>query len=73
MSKLKSKQEVIERYWPDFLKFCIRQGKLDKKYPNTATNVTPTVDNFWHWYITDGPLGLKDRGLFYNEDKVEYL
>lgn len=63
MSKLKSTTDVIERYWPDFLSYCMHQ-----KRP-----FTPTLDKFWYWYITDGPMGTKHKLLFYNRERVEYV
>ena len=69
MSKLKTREDVIERYWPDYIKMCMLS--LDGDFREFEK--TPTVDNFWVWYITDGPMGIKHKGRFYMEEKVEYL
>lgn len=72
MAKLKSKSEVIEWYWPDFLEFCIKEieaGKRDLAH----TIIKPTADNFWYWYIKEGPLGVKTAGRFYFKTEVEYV
>lgn len=69
MSKLKSKSDVIEWYWPDYLDACLKTRKSD----NIVLWQSPTLDGFWKWYITDGPLGLKRRGLFYSKTEVEYV
>ena len=71
MSKLKSKQDVIEWYWPDFLVFCVRSIELYKK--DIGQKVAPTETNFWDWYITYGPMGLKHKSLFYTKEDVEYI
>ena len=64
MSKLKTKQQVMDWYWIDYLDYCIRDRKgmfeLKKdKYEN------PTVEGFWKWYMTVGPLGVnwQDVGI----------
>lgn len=66
MSKLKSKSDVIEWYWPDFLRYCMLSR--DNGFP-----VNPTQDNFWKWYINDGPMGLKHQSLLYTKEDVEYV
>lgn len=66
MSKLKSKSDVIEWYWVDYLDSCLR----------SRDNIFwkgPTIDGFWLWYITDGPMGLKHKGLFYTKEDIEYV
>lgn len=67
--RLRKKQDVIEKYWPDYLDHCMRS--LDSKV--VKTHKYPTVDGFWAWYITDGPMGVKHKNLFYNPiEKVRY-
>lgn len=73
MSKLKSKQDVVEWYWPDFLGYCLRVNELEKKHSGYPMPFDPTVDNFWKWYITDGPMGVKHRNQFYTKEDVEYV
>lgn len=73
MSKLKSKSDVIEWYWPDFLVYCLRSLSRVEQKLGYATSVAPTVDNFWAWYIQDGPMGVKHRSLFYTKEDVEYV
>lgn len=68
MIKLKSKSDVIEWYWPDYLKMCMKSR--DSKNPLYWQE--PTLGGFWLWYITDGAMGLKHRGLFYTKDEIEY-
>lgn len=74
MPKLQSKYDVIEWYWPDFLEYCMRIQSSNStsgyQYPPIQE---PTEDNFWLWYITHGPLGLKYRGLFYTKEDVKYV
>jgi hypothetical protein len=67
--KFKTKKSVVEHYWIDFLDYCI-QGR--KRSPFNPEYV-PIEEKFWDWYIGQGPLGLKDRGLFYNNEKPEYV
>jgi hypothetical protein len=69
MSKLKSKSDVIEWYWPDYLEFCMRSQERE----HIELRKQPTVDGFWQWYITKGPLGTKHRNLFYHKEDVEYV
>ena len=69
MSKLNSKKDVIERYWPEYLEACMRS--LDGTYREFEK--LPTEDGFWKWYITDGPMGVKHKGRFYNGERVEYV
>lgn len=82
MSKLKSKSDVIEWYWPDFLNFCMTDTANDgaDSWPAKSSygsgvvrRALPTIDNFWLWYITDGPLGVKHAGRYYTKDEVEYV
>lgn len=74
MSKLKSKSDVVEWYWPDFLDYCMRTQSSNSNHGYQYPLITePTVDNFWCWYITGGPLGLKHRGLFYTKEDVQYV
>lgn len=73
MSKLTSKSDVIECYWPDFLNYCMRSLEDVKPELGYVVPIAPTVDNFWAWYIRAGPLGLKHRGGSYSKDDVEYL
>jgi hypothetical protein len=74
MSKeLKTKSDVVEWYWPDFLAFCLRSRKRIVPKLGYSLPVDPTIKNFWIWYITDGPLGLKDDGHFYSKDEVKYV
>lgn len=65
MSKLNSKNAVIEWYWPDFLEFCMSSFDSYNHFQDTRPSksdygivkrVNPTVDNFWLWYITVGPM-----------------
>lgn len=74
MSKLKSKSDVIEWYWPDFLGYCMRYNKnrYGEQY-RVEASIMPTVDQFWLWYITIGPAGTKDRNLYYTKEDVEYV
>lgn len=69
MNKLKSREDVIEWYWPDYLDMCMRS--LDSKNPMYWK--IPTTKGFWNWYITDGPMGEKHRNLFYTKENVEYV
>jgi hypothetical protein len=69
MSKLNSKSDVMEWYWPDYLDYCLRSRKAE----DIVAYKSPTVDGFWLWYITYGPLGLKNKGLFYTKTEVEYV
>lgn len=69
MNKLKSRSDVIEWYWPDYLDHCMRS--LDGAYREFVRK--PTMDGFWLWYITDGPMGVKHRNLFYTKEDVEYV
>lgn len=62
MSKLKTRQDVIEAYWPNYLGYCMRSQ--DSEY--REFHKEPTIDGFWKWYIDKGPFGLKHKGLFYN-------
>jgi len=71
MAKLKSKSDVIEWYWPDYLKYCIRSQ--DSKFNEAVNYIYPTVDGFWQWYITKGPMGVKNRHLYYTKEDVEYV
>lgn len=73
MSKLKSKSDVIEWYWPDFLASCLRSLEHIEPKLGYRTPVNPTVDNFWRWYIEDGPMGVKHRNLFYTKEDIEYV
>lgn len=73
MAKLKSKQDVIEWYWPDFLGYVLAQRKYAAKYDLSARVPELTLPEFWKWYITDGPLGVKDAGRFYSKDDIEYV
>lgn len=74
MSKLNSKESVIEWYWPDFLNYCIKDRKFHKE-TNSWTDIytKPTIDNFWQWYITEGPLGLRENGHYYTKENIEYI
>lgn len=70
MGKLNSKRDVIERYWPDYLGFCMRSQ--DSEYIEFRTQ--PTIDGFWQWYITKGPMGVKHKNLYYNNvDEDRYV
>lgn len=69
MNKLKSKSDVVEYYWPDYLDMCLRTRDNN----DIVGWQSPTIDGFWLWYIKDGPLGLKHRGLFYTKEDVEYV
>jgi hypothetical protein len=69
MAKLKSKSDVVEWYWPDYLDFCMRSQ--DSEYKEFHTS--PTIDGFWQWYITKGPMGVKHRNLYYTKEEVEYV
>ena len=78
MSKqLKSKSDVIEWYWPDFLNYCMeendRPAKMRLSVVLAPSSIVPTVDSFWLWYITDGPLGVKHAGHFYSKEDIEYV
>lgn len=73
MGKLKSKSDVIEWYWPDFLDYCLRSLKRVEPRIGYPTPVQPTIDNFWSWYIQDGPLGVKVAGKFYSKTEIEYV
>jgi len=33
----------------------------------------PTIDGFWQWYITKGPMGVKHKCLYYSQEVVEYV
>lgn len=74
MSKLKSKQDVVEWYWPDFLGHCIRMNtpRAGEQF-TTNPKELPTIDNFWIWYITVGPMGVKHRNLYYTKEEIEYV
>lgn len=67
---LKSKSDVIEQYWPDYLDYCMRTRDPGH---DIVLWKDPTIDGFWLWYIKDGPLGLKHRGLYYTKAEVSYL
>lgn len=69
MSKLKSKSDVVEWYWPDYLDRCMRSQDSKIK----QLHESPTIDGFWQWYITDGPMGVKHRNLFYTKEDVTYV
>ena len=69
MSKLKSKADVMEWYWPDYLNMCM----LTLESNNPICWKHPTIDGFWEWYITDGPMGVKHRNLYYTKEEVEYV
>jgi hypothetical protein len=69
VSKLKSRSDVIEWYWPDYLAYCMRT----RDNSNPLYWKLPTVDGFWLWYIEDGPMGVKHRNLFYTKEDVEYV
>lgn len=69
MSKLKSRTDVIEWYWPDYLAYCLRSQESDI----LELHKSPTEEGFWQWYITDGPMGVKHRNLFYTKEDVEYV
>lgn len=74
MSKiLKSKSDVIEWYWPDFLNYCMKDRKHQREVNGWQCNVQPTEDNFWQWYITTGPLGVKEAGRYYSKEEIEYV
>jgi hypothetical protein len=73
MSKLKSKSDVIEWYWPDFLKYVMGRRNYVKKYDLAAHVPEITLPEFWKWYITDGPLGVKEAGRWYTKEDVEYV
>ena len=73
MSKLKSKSDVIEWYWIDFLNYVQGKKEYAQKY-NIASHVPqPTIAEFWKWYIGDGPLGVKKAGRWYTKTEVEYV
>jgi len=69
MSKLKTKSDVIEWYWIDYLAYCQNMRKSEIK----EIWKEPTTDGFWLWYITDGPLGVKEELRFYNKTNVKYV
>lgn len=71
MSKLKSKSDVIEWYWPDYLVYCLQANKSE----NYVYWRNPTEDGFWEWYITKdvGPLAIKEAGRWYTKTEVEYV
>jgi hypothetical protein len=69
MAKLKSKSDVIEWYWPDYLAYCLRSR--DSKDPVHWKE--PTIDGFWLWYIKDGPMGVKHHCLYYTKEDVAYV
>jgi hypothetical protein len=71
MSKLKTKADVIEWYWPDYLYHCIQANKSE----NPVYWTQPTEDGFWKWYITKnvGPLAIKVDGKWYSKEDVEYV
>lgn len=73
MSKLKSKSDVIEWYWPDFLKYVLGKRKYAKQYDITAHVPEITLPEFWKWYITKGPMGLKEEGHYYSKEEIEYI
>lgn len=74
MSKLNSKSDVIERYWAEYISHCMRNKQYIAAMGISIKSPTkPTVDGFWYWYITDGPMGVKSNNQFYNEDRVEYV
>lgn len=74
MSKLKSKSEVIEWYWPDFLNYCLEWNEANRRdSDNRLPDMKPTVDAFWQWYITSGPMGVKHRNLYYTKEDIEYV
>ena len=67
---LKTKSDVIERYWPDYLDMCMR-SQDNKEFPEFRKE--PTINGFWQWYITKGPMGIKHKCLYYNQEMVEYV
>jgi hypothetical protein len=74
MSKtLDSKTAVVEWYWPDFLNYCIKDRRFQKETNSEKQATLPTIDNFWVWYITKGPMGLKEDGHYYTKDSIEYV
>lgn len=72
MAKLNSKKDVIEWYWPDFLQYCMRTRK-DVNIQLGRFAVDPTIDNFWKWYITVGPMGVKNDCRHYLKESIEYV
>jgi hypothetical protein len=66
MTKLNNRNDVIERYWPDYLDYCMRSQDSDFRR-------NPTLDGFWKWYITQGPMGVKHANRYYNAENVEYV
>lgn len=82
MPKLKSKSDVIEWYWPDFLKFCMKGNTINgmtnrwvkSTYNDDPTPAAiPTIDNFWLWYITAGPMGVKEAHRYYTKENIQYV
>lgn len=77
MSKFKSKSDVSEWYWPDFLNFCLKSGQYIHSYNALQHGLykptAPTEDNFWIWYITDGPMGVKEAGRWYTKEDIDYV
>jgi hypothetical protein len=73
MSKLKTKSDVIEWYWIDYLAWC--QENIESEFRSQfSAKTAPTVDNFWKWYISsEGPLGVKKALRFYSKTDVEYV
>lgn len=69
MSEYKIREDVIERYWPDYLDYCMRSQDSEIK----ELHKMPTIDGFWEWYITVGPMGVKHKNRFYNIERVEYV
>lgn len=69
MSSLKTRNDVIERYWPDYIAYCMRSQDSEYREFHEA----PTLDGFWQWYITKGPMGVKHANRYYSSERVEYL
>lgn len=73
MSKLKTKQDVIERYWPEYLHWCWARNSSAVRLVNPEGYVVPTEDNFWAWYISYvGPLGSVRANTVYSGTRREY-
>ena len=68
-TKLKTQEDVIERYWPDYLDYCMRTLCTQPLYNQQR----PTHNGFWEWYITSGPMGVKHANRYYNVERVEYV
>lgn len=73
MSKFNNKSDVIEWYWPDFLKFVMGKRKYAKECDISAHIPDITLPEFWKWYITDGPMGLKEAGAWYTKKEIKYV